>query len=548
VTSTDIVIIGAGHQGLVAGVVLAEAGLDVTVVEAADEVGGAVRSSDLVQPGLEQDLYATNMNLFLGSPFYQRYSAELSAAGLAFAHADHAYASAFPDGRSLRVTSDEAETTAMWEAHDPRDAAGWLRLREVFDDVSASYLPLASHSFPSWSSLGVGWRMLARREHTTLTEMAQLVASSTRALGERYFATPEARSVVAAWGMHLDFAPDVAVGAVFPLLELYLDAQVGMNLVRGGASRLPEALCRLLESRGGAVLTGRRVEAIELSGGRAHAVRLQGGERLVAAHGVVSTATLPALVHDLLRDQPVPSSMRSAADRYRFGPGTFMLHLALSGPVPWLDPRLATSAYVHAAPYVDDMARTYQQALAGTLPDDPLLVIGQTSVVDPSRSSGAADGSQAVWVQVRAVPARITGDALPTGDGGDLSGQSWSTASKPFADRVLAKMERYAPGISERVVGLAAASPSDLESANANLRGGDSVSGSHQLDQFIGMRPALSLSRYGTPIAGLYLAGAGTWPGAGVNAVSGQRAAERVLRDLRGRRLTRLPFRSVIRG
>lgn len=530
--ASDVVVVGAGHQGLVAAVTLAEAGLEVTVVEAADEVGGAVRSAELTTAGLTHDRYATNMNLFLGSPFYQGHAAELTAAGLEFAHSDRPYASAFPGGRSLPISSDPAETLAMWQAHDPRDAEGWTRLEQVFDDVSAAYLPLASHPFPSRSTLTVARQVLRGRRHTTLSELAQVVASSTRALGERYFATPEARSLTAAWGMHLDFAPDIAAGAVFPLLELFLDARLGMSLVRGGASRLPRALVALLEARGGAVRTGEPVVAVEVDGGRARGVRLASGERLTARHGVLTTSTLPALVHRLLAGVDVPRSLRAAADRYRFGPGTFMLHLAVDGAVPWEDERLGRSAYVHIGPYVDDMARTYQQALAGVLPDEPLLVVGQTSVVDPTRAAGRPD-AQAVWVQVRAVPGTVGGDAAPDGHGGDLTGRSWAAAGEPFADRVLAKLERFAPGLTGRVLARAHETPADLESGNANLVGGDSVSGSHHLDQFIGLRPAASLSRYVTPVAGLYLAGAGTWPGAGVNAVSGQRAAERILRDVR---------------
>jgi phytoene dehydrogenase-like protein len=414
--------------------------------------------------------------------------------------------------------------------------------------VSAAYLPLASHPFPARSTLSVARTVLRGRRHTTLSELAQTVASSTRALGERYFATPEARSLAAAWGMHLDFAPDVAIGAVFPLLELFLDMRFGMNVVEGGASRLPEALVTLLTARGGEVVTGRPVESIEVAHGRAGAVRLADGTRIAARRAVLSTTTLPALVHRLLNGADVPATMRTAADRYRFGPGTFMLHLALDGPVPWADDRLAGSAYVHIGPYVDDMARTYQQALAGVVPDGPLLVVGQTSQVDPTRHQGAeAAGLRAVWVQVRAVPGQITGDADPGAAGGDLSGRRWAEAAAPFAERMLALLEQYAPGIGARVAGLATASPADLEAGNANLTGGDSVSGSHQLDQFIGLRPSLSLSRYATPIAGLYLAGAGTWPGAGVNAVSGQRAAERVLRDLRPPVLSRLPWRLTAR-
>lgn len=536
----DVVVIGAGHQGLVAAVVLADAGFDVTVVEAAEEVGGAVRSQEIIRPGLVHDLYAMNMNLFLGSPFFARYGDDLTTRGLAFAHSRHAYASAFPNGRSLRITDDAAENEAMWEEHDPRDGAGWHRLQQVFDDVAASYGPLSSNPIPSRSTFAAARTILFGRKNTTLSELARVMTSSTRSLGEQYFATPEARSLAAAWGMHVDFAPDVALGSIFPLLELYLDAQLGMRIVQGGASRLPEALATMVADRNGSVSTGRAVDAVELTDGRAHAVRLTDGERIVARHGIVSTATLPALVQQLLRDQAVPQSVRSAADSYRFGPGTFMLHLALSAPIPWQDPRLGQFAYVHIGPYVDDMARTYQQALAGVVPDEPLLVVGQPSVLDPTRSTGD-ENLHAVWIQVRTVPGKIAGDADPTAAGGDLSGRTWQAAAEPFAERVIAKLERYAPGVRQLLVGHAAESPADLERRNANLRGGDSISGSHHLDQFIGMRPSLSLSKYKTPIPGLYLAGAGTWPGAGVNAISGQRAAERLIRDVRKRRFAGSP-------
>ena len=529
-----VVVIGGGHQGLVCAVLLAEAGVDVTVVEAQDELGGAVRSGPLTGVGLEHDRYATNMNLFLGSPFYQAHADALKRAGLAFVTSGEPYASAFPDGRSLRVVSDAEATLAMWREHDERDAAGWQRLETVFDDVAAAYLPLSSHALPSLAGARALWAVGRSARTTSLSELVQVVASSTRALGERYLFTPEARALAAAWGMHLDFAPDVAGGAVFPLLELFLDMRLGMSVVAGGASRLPAALRTLLEAHAGRVLTGVPAEQIVLDEGAVQSVRLTDGTTLPARGGVVCTTTLPALVRTLLSGQSIPSALSSAAERFRFGPGTFMLHLETSGPLPWSDPRLAASAYVHVGPYVDDMARTYQQSLAGVLPDEPLLVVGQTSRVDPSRSTDPA--RHAVWVQVRTVPGTILGDA-GAADGRDLSGASWDAAGGVFADRVLAKLDRYAPGASGRVVDRAVSTPADLHATNANLVGGDSVSGSHHLDQFAGLRPSLRLSRYRTPLTGLYLAGAGTWPGAGVNGVSGQLAAEALLSD-------RQPFRS----
>jgi phytoene dehydrogenase-like protein len=520
----DVAIIGAGHQGLVAATVLGDAGLDVVVLENADHVGGAVASGEVTLPGYVHDLYATNMNLFLGSPFYARYRDELSELGLRFAHSNSPYSSAFPDGKTLRVSTDEAATARMWRDHSEADARGWERLSAVFDDLAAVYSPLYTHPLPSRSVVTAARPLWRRRRSTPIGELAQLLLSSTRHLGERYFSTPEAKSMAAAWGMHLDYAPDVSSGAIFPLLELFSDMRGGMSVVEGGASRLPEALAQLVVQKRGQVRVNAGVAQVLRDAHGACGVRLKSGEEISARRGVLSTVVLPVLVEQLMNDQPVPSRLNDAATRYIFGPGTFMLHLAFNGPVPWQDPRLAEFAYVHIGPYVDDMARTYQQALAGELPDEPLLVVGQTSVVDPTRTPNPRH--HVVWVQVRMVPGEIRRDAR------DYPGdEGWAAAREPFAERVLGKLEKYAPGLSSAVLKSTAMTPTDLEQNNPNLVGGDSVSGSHHLDQFLGLRPSLETARYTTPVPGLYLAGAGTWPGAGVNAISGQLAAERLLKD-----------------
>jgi len=525
----DAIVIGAGHQGLVAATVLAESGLAAAVVEAEAEVGGAVKSGEVTLPGFVHDLYASNMNLFLGSPFFARFGDEMAADGLRFARSSSPYASVFPGGAALWVTCDEAATLDMWRRHSKADAEGWERLRRVFDALAAAYLPLYANPLPSRATLRSAREVWRNRKSVGPGDLAATLLSSTRGLGDRYFETPEAKALAAAWGMHLDYAPDIAGGAVFPLLEMYIDMLNGMSLVEGGAGKLPAAIAGLFRKRGGIVHTGARVARVDVDGTRATGVTLEDGRRLRASRGIVSTAVLPNLVHDLLADVAVPEDMRSAAQRYRFGPGTFMLHLALEGPIPWRNSELGEFSYVHAGSYVDDMARTYQQALAHQLPDCPLLVVGQTSVVDPTRVSAA--GQQVAWVQVRAVPSRITGDA-----GGVIAGTRWADVREQFADRVLHILEGYAPGLAALVRGRTAFSPEDLRNANANLVGGDSVSGSHHLDQFLMLRPSLRLSRYRTSIPGLYLAGAGTWPGAGVNGISGQLAAEALLRSRRRRR------------
>ena len=510
----DVVVIGAGHQGLVAATELAAKGLSVVVVERGDQAGGAIRSGELTQPGHIHDYWATNMGLFLGSPFFATYGAELANLGLSFAHSTTPYASAFPDGKNLYVDQNAEATMAMWQSHNAKDAQGWGELGALFGDFAGAYFPIYGNPLPSkgtWQGARSLWKTRGKKGSG---ELMRILLSSTRALGERYFESREARSLLAAWGMHLDYAPDITGGAVFPLLECFIDMANGMSIVQGGASNLPKAMVSLLEKKGGTLRLNADVEQIITGVKGAEGVRLVGGETIYAKRGVISTVVLPVMAKRLLTESALPKNMNQAASHYRFGPGTMMVHYAINSTnISWSDARLGKYAYVHIGPYVDDMARTYQQSLAGELPTEPLLVIGQSSTVDPTR---APEGKGTVWVQVRTLP-------------NSPKGSTWAEEAERYADQVTAKIERYAPGFSASVLGRHVMSPADLEAANPNLVGGDSVAGSHHFDQFL-LRPSLDLGRYESEIPRLYLAGAGTWPGAGVNAISGGLAAKRLLK------------------
>jgi phytoene dehydrogenase-like protein len=294
-----------------------------------------------------------------------------------------------------------------------------------------------------------------------------------------------------------------------------------MSIARGGASRLIDALVAVAAERGAELRVETEVARVTVSDGRATGVELAGGERLPARRAVIAGVAPQQLYGRLLRGAPVAERIRRAAAGYRHGPGTLMLHLALSAPPSWAaGADLSEFAYVHIAPYVDELAATYAQACAGLLPAEPLLVVGQTTAVDRSRASGC----ELLWVQVRAVPGRIAGDAL-----GQIDARGWEQAAEPYAERVLAKLERYAPGIGELVVDRAILTPSELERRNPNLAGGDSLAGSMHLDQNFLMRPFPEVADYETGVDGLLMVGAATWPGAGVNAVSGYNVARKLL-------------------
>ncbi|MEU3186723.1 NAD(P)/FAD-dependent oxidoreductase [Streptomyces sp. NPDC006923] len=524
--SYDAIVIGGGHNGLVAALYLARAGWSVAVLERNTVVGGAIASGEITLPGFVHDLYSTNQNLFLGSRAYADFRTDLTRHGLAFRTTEHPYANVYPDGRSLRVYRDYAHTLDDLAAHSVEDAEGFAGLYRQYQRFAPHLFALYGCALPSAAAFRQMLSLLRRLRPHGVSELTRTLLMSTRELGETWFATHEARALAACWAMHLDFGPDVAGGAMFPLLELFAGMENGMSVVEGGAQRLPAALAAVLVERGGVVRTGTEVAQVRCRNGRAVAVRTTDGAVFGARRAVIGNVGPAALYGQLLRSEHVPAEVRRTARGYRYGPGTLMMHLALDAPLPWAaGHELAGFGYVHVAPYVTDLARTYAEAQAGLLPQDPLLVVGQTSGVDPSR---APAGRHTVWIQVRTVPSVIRGDAA-----GIIRGTRWSEVADAVAERVLAKLERYAPGSSARIAAMTVHTPEDLEAGNPNLVGGDSIAGSHHLSQNFMWRPMPGHSGYRTAVSGLYLTGAATWPGAGTHAASGRLTARQVLRDAR---------------
>jgi phytoene dehydrogenase-like protein len=341
-----------------------------------------------------------------------------------------------------------------------------------------------------------------------------LLLSSPREFLDGEFESEKLKAMMATWGMHLDFAPDVAGGALFPYLESMADQSFGMAFGKGGADTIISAMVGCLKAAGGELLLGRAVEAIEQSDGRASGVRLAGGERLTAQRAVIANLDPRLVFGKLVAKDERRAAFDAKVARFRSGPGTMMIHLALSGLPDWkAGAELTRFAYVHLAPSYQVMAAAYTEAMSGLLPREPVLVVGQPTAIDPSR---APAGQHVLWVQVRVLPSQIRADAT-----GAIAATHWDEAKEAYADRVIAQIKRYAPGLSAKILARAVMSPLDLERENPNLIGGDSLSGSHHLDQNFLFRPVFGWSRYATPVKGLYMVGASTWPGGGLNAGSG---------------------------
>ena len=507
----DAVVIGAGVNGLAAAVHLAAKGWKVAVVERADMAGGAVKTREITRPGFRHDLYAMNLSLFAGSPFFAAHKDRLLAHGLAFVGAEHCFTTAFPDGSWLGVEKNLEATTKRIAALSAADAERWRAMVTTFAGDAPHIFALLGSPMPSWPALRAIFAAWRARGTAWVAETARLLVASPREWLDENFDNPKLKAMMAVWGMHLDFSPDCAGGALFPYLESMANQSFGMALGQGGADSIVVAMVRAIEAAGGEVRLGAPVQNIAVEGGAAKAVVLADGEHIDATRAVIANLHPRVLFGDLIPDSSGPAQRLA---RLRPGPGTMMIHLALNDLPPWsAGAELRRFAYVHLAPSFAAMARTYTEALDGLLPVEPALVIGQPTAIDPSR---APPGQHVLWVQVRVLPAHIRADAA-----GRITGTEWDTVKEAFADRVIGIIERYAPGFAANILARAVLSPADLERDNPNLVGGDSLGGSHHLDQNFLFRPAFGWSRYRTPIDRLYMVGASTWPGAGTGAGSG---------------------------
>jgi phytoene dehydrogenase-like protein len=507
----DAVVVGAGVNGLAAALHLATKGWKVAVLERNDVAGGAVKTREITLPCFRHDLYAMNLSLFAGSPFFAAHKDRLTAQGLAFVSAEHSFATAFPDGSWLGVERDIEATTSRIAALSPADAERWRAMVTAFGRDAPHIFALLASPMPSlqalraifaaWRARGTGW----------LADTGRLLVASPREWLDENFESEKLKAMMAVWGMHLDFSPDYAGGALFPYLESMANQSFGMALGRGGADTIVTALVRAIAAEGGEVRLSTPVHGIAIEAGPAKAVVLQGGERIEATRAVIANLHPRVLFGDLL---PASSAAAQRLARLRPGPATMMIHLALNDLPAWsAGAELRRFAYVHLAPSFAAMATTFTEALDGLLPAEPALIVGQPTAIDPSR---APAGGHVLWVQVRVLPSRIRGDAARS-----ITRTQWATVKEAYADRVIGIIERYAPGFSANILARAVLSPDDLERDNPNLVGGDSLGGSHHLDQNFVFRPAFGWSRYRMPIDRLYMVGASTWPGAGTGAGSG---------------------------
>jgi phytoene dehydrogenase-like protein len=519
----DAVVIGAGPNGLVAANRLADQGWEVTVLEAAVEAGGAVRSAALIEPGFVNDVFSAFYPFAIASPHIRRL--ELEQWGLRWRNSPVAVAHPTRDGTCPAVCLDLNRTAASLEAFAPGDGDAWLRIYSLWRRIRADALGAFFSPTPPVRPVARLTRELGGAE---LLRLARFTLLPVRRMGEEVFHGDGGPRLLAGNALHADVSPEIPLSGVFGWVLCSLAQDHGFPAPEGGAGALRDALIRRLVARGGRLLCGARATSIELRGGAAVAVHTTDA-RYAARRAVIADVSAPALYQRLLAHAPLPAGLLEAVGHFQFDNATVKVDWTLDGPIPWSLPLAREAATVHVAEGLDALTRQSAELACGRIPAEPYLVVGQYSGFDPTR---APAGRETAWAYTH-VPQRVRGDAR-----GELTGRWDEDDAARFAARIEDQIEALAPGFRTLIRGRHVLTPPKMQNLNSNLVGGALNGGTAQLYQQLIFRPVPGLGRAETPVANLYLGSASAHPGGGVHGGPGANAALAALAGARfgGRR------------
>lgn len=465
----DAVVVGSGPNGLAAAIALARAGRSVLVREAANELGGGLRSAELTLPGFVHDLCSAIHPLAAASPFLR--TLPLADHGLEWIDPPSPLAHPLEGAEAVVVRRSVEETAERLG----RDGKSYARL----------FRPLAD-DWPRLEQALLGPLVRPPRHPVALARFGLNALSPAQGLARRKFSDERARALFAGLAAHSSLPLEKPGSAAFALVLGLTAHAVGWPLPRGGSQKLADALASYLRSLGGEIAAGAPVESLD---------------DLAGARTVLCDVT-PRQFLRLAGDR-LNGRYRRALERYRYGPGVFKVDWALAGPIPWSAPECAEGGTVHLGPTLAEIAASERAPERGEVSERPFVLLAQPTMFDPSR---APPGRHTAWGYCH----------VSNGSAVDM------TAA------IERQIERFAPGFGERILARHVAGPADLERRNGNLVGGDISGGANDLRQLIA-RPALRPVPYSTPLAGVYLCSASTPPGGGVHGMCGYLAARAAL-------------------
>ena len=307
----DAVFIGAGINALGAAFLLGRAGWRVLVVERNDAPGGAIRTMELTLPGFRHDIGAMNLNLFASSPFLEQHRGLLAEKGFDLVTADHSAGSVFAGDRFLGITTDLAANLRSIARFSKTDVDAWKAWTADFEACAPFLFRIFGSPAPAPEPLGYAFGDDTDVPAPVRPVLRGLLLDSLRANLTMRFESEEVRALVAAWGLHPDYAPDSAGGCWYPFLETNVDQRRGIAIARGGSGRLIHALVEQIREDGGEVRTGTTVEKILIENARAVGIHVAGDQRIGAARAVVASVTPTALLQLTDGQLPAPEAERA---------------------------------------------------------------------------------------------------------------------------------------------------------------------------------------------------------------------------------------------
>lgn len=519
----DAVVIGAGPNGLAAANLLVDAGWSVTVLEAAPTPGGAVRTTELIEPGFHHDVFSAFYPLAVASPVLRDF--DLERWGVRWIRPDIDVAHVAKDGQVAAISRDLDATAASLDTWEPGDGDGW---RELYGRWAKSDGGVVEALLTPFPPVRAGLKLMRRFDRRELLQFARLALVPVRRLAEEEFRGEGAALLLAGNALHADLMPESAGSGVFGWLLCCLAQDVGFPVPEGGAARITEALVRRFEAGGGVLHCDARVTAIEVERGRAVGVRTADGAVVTATRAVLADVPAPTLYLDLVGADHLPQSLLADLHQFQWDAGTVKVDWTLNGPVPWETPELHRAGTIHIADSLDALTLWSAQLAMGQIPGNPFLLFGQQDVADPTRSP---PGTATAWAYTH-VPRNVRGDA----GGGGITGAWNQSECDEMADRIEAVVESRAPGFRSLIRGRHVLAPPSMETADPNLVGGAINGGTAQLHQQLVFRPTVGWGRSETPVHGLFLAGSSAHPGGGVHGACGANAARAAIAADRRRR------------
>lgn len=466
-------IIGSGPNGLAAAMTMARAGYEVRLLEAADTIGGGIRTDEATLPGFLTDVCATVHPAALASPFFRAFGL---AERIEWITPDISYAHPLDGGRAGIAWRDIERTAAGLGA----DARAWLALLR----------PLSTHAEGVVDFTGNQMLRLPDEPLTALRFALRMLDQGTP-LANRTFRTEEAAGLMAGVLAHANTPMPSLAGAAAGLLLASLAHSDGWMYPRGGAQRIADSLVADIEAHGGVIEPGTHVTDLGT---------LDWGDP--ARGDVLLLNTSPRLT---LTHPDIPARYARAIRGYRYGPAAAKVDFALDGPIPWTNPDVALSPTVHLGGTRAEIWESENAVARGRVSDTPYVLSVQPSVLDDSR---APQGKAVLWAYIH-VPQNSDLDAT---------------------ELITRQVERFAPGFRDLILAHNSVPASSRQAINPSEIGGDILGGAFTIPQAL-RRPVLGTAPWRTPMRGVYLASASTPPGPGVNGMAGWHAARTALKD-----------------